>query len=84
MSIYNFYLNNAVFRAALKTVAFLLFVFAAIFCASTTFGLSKMLYQALAAGKSVGLLELTTHSGTTLLFLLLACISGYLAKKCYW
>ena len=83
MSIYNLYLNNAAVRACVKTVAFLLLVFAAIFCTSATFGLSKMLYKALAAGNSVGLMESITHSGTTFLFLLLACLGGYLAKKCY-
>jgi hypothetical protein len=75
---------SALFRATLKTLVFGLSSFAAIFCASAGYGLLKVLLSALSAGEKVGIAELSTHSGLTLVFFVLAGVGVYVAKKCFW
>jgi hypothetical protein len=84
MSIVTLYSSNAFFRASLKTLVFVLSSAAALFCASTGFGLLKMLFRGLSAGSNIGLAELSTHSGLTLVFFVLAVLSADLARKCFW
>jgi hypothetical protein len=75
---------SALFGATLKAVLFVLSSFAAIFCASAGYGLLKMLLGGMSRGASIGVSEFVTHSGLTLAFLVLAGLSAYRAKKCYW
>ncbi|HEY7445473.1 MAG TPA: hypothetical protein VH702_03930 [Vicinamibacterales bacterium] len=78
------YSSSTVFGPTLKALAFLLSSFAAIFCASAGYGLLKMLLGGMSRGASIGILEFVTHSGLTIVFLVLAGLSAYGAKKCYW
>jgi len=84
MSFSAVYASNVPLRATLKTLAFLSFSFAAIFCASAGFGLLKMLLVAMSSGAEIGLAEFSTHSGLTVVFVVLAGLSAYGAKKCFW
>ena len=84
MSFSAVYASNVPFRATLKTLAFLSFSFAAIFCASAGFGLLKMLLVAMSSGAEIGLAEFSTLSGLTVVFVVLAGLSAYGAKKCFW
>ena len=84
MSVVARHSSNALFGPTLKASAFLLSSFAAIFCASAGYGLLKVLLGAMSRGASVGLSEFVTHSGLTVVFLVLAGLSAYRAKKCYW
>jgi hypothetical protein len=54
------------------------------FCASAGYGLLKMLLQGMNSGTSIGIAEFSTHSGLTIVFFVLAGLSAYAAKKCYW
>jgi hypothetical protein len=83
MSVTARHLSSA-FGPILKAVAFLLSAFAAIFCASAGYGLLKMLLGGMSRGASIGVLELLTHSGLTVVFFVLAGLSAYVARKCYW
>jgi hypothetical protein len=74
--------SRAFFRATLKISIFAVSLFAAIFCASAGYGLLKMLLSAMSGAKNIGLAEFSTHSGLTIVFLVLAGISAYVAKKC--
>jgi hypothetical protein len=76
--------SSAPFGAALNAVLFVLLSGAAIFCASAGYGLLKMLLGAMSRGASIGIPEFATHSGLTITFLVLAGLSAYRAKKCYW
>ena len=78
------YASNVPLRATLKTVAFLCSLLAAIFCASAGYGLLKMLFIGMSSGANIGLAEFSTHSGLTLVFFVLAGLSAYLTKKCFW
>ena len=84
MSFSAVYASNVPLRATLKTLAFLFSSFAAIFCASAGYGLLKMLLVARSSGAEIGLVEFSTHSGLTVVFLMLAGLSAYGAKKCFW
>ena len=84
MSVSAVYASNVPLRATLKTVAFLCASFAAIFCASAGYGLLKLLFTAMSSGADIGLAEFSTHSGLTLVFFVLAGLSAYGAKKCFW
>jgi hypothetical protein len=77
-------LTNVLFRGPLKLVAFVVLSFAAIFSASAGYGLLKTLFQAFNSGTVIGVAEVSTHSGLTVAFFVLAGLSAYLAKKCYW
>jgi hypothetical protein len=76
--------SNSLVRATLKTLVFGFSLFAAIFCASAGYGLLKMLLPAFNDGVSIGIAELSTHSGSTILFFVLAGMGAYVAKKCFW
>jgi hypothetical protein len=76
--------SSAVFGPMLRALAFLLSSFAAIFCASAGYGLLNMLLGGMSRGASIGISEFVTHSGLTIVFILLAGLSAYSAKKCYW
>jgi hypothetical protein len=56
--------------------------FAAIFSASAGYGLLKMLLVGISSGADIGFAEFATHSGLTIVFLVLAGLSAYVAKKC--
>ena len=84
MSVIAFYSSNAPFRATLKAAAFLFSSFAAIVCASAGYGLLKMLLPALRGDTDIGIAEFSTHSGLTVGFFVLAGLSAYAAKRCYW
>jgi len=77
-------LTNVLLRGPLKFVAFVVVSIAAIFSASAGYGLLKTLFQALNSGAVIGVAEVSTHSGLTVAFFVLAGLSAYLAKKCYW
>jgi hypothetical protein len=76
--------SNVPLRVTLKTLAFLCSSFAAIFSASVGYGLLKMLLVGMSSGGDIGLAEFSTHSGLTLVFFVLAGLSAYIAKKCFW
>ena len=78
------YSSSALFAGTLRALAFLLSSFAAIFCASAGYGLLKMLLGGMSRGASIGMAEFVTHSGLTLVFLALAGLGAYRAKRCYW
>jgi uncharacterized membrane protein len=78
------YSPSALFGATLNAFVFVLSSFAAIFCASAGYGLLKMLLDGMSRGESIGIAEMVTHSGLTVVFFVLAGLSAYLAKKCYW
>lgn len=78
------YSFSALFGLTLKACAFLLLSFAAIFCASAGYGLLKTLLGAMSRGESIGIAEFATHCGLTIVFLVLAGLGAYRAKKCYW
>jgi hypothetical protein len=84
MSVSAVYASNAPLRVTLKTVAFLLSSFAAIFSASAGYGLLKMLLVGIGSGAPIGVAEFATHSGLTLVFFVLAGLGAYAAKKCFW
>ncbi len=42
----------------------------------------KMLFVGMSSGANIGLAELSTQSGLTLVFFVLAGLSAYVAKKC--
>jgi hypothetical protein len=84
MSVSAVYASNAPLRVTLKTVAFLLSSFAAIFSASAGYGLLKMLVVGISSGASIGVAEFATHSGLTIAFFVLAGLGAYVAKKCFW
>jgi hypothetical protein len=73
---------NACLRATLKTLGFGLSSLAAIFCASAGYGLLEMLRPVFDDDAAVGIAELFTHSGLTILFFALAGLGAYVAKKC--
>ena len=77
------YSPNVLFRGTLKLLAFVFLSFAAVFSASAGYGLLKTLFQALNSGAVIGGAEVSTHSGLTLAFFVLAGLGAYLAKKCY-
>jgi hypothetical protein len=81
MNLYKLYPTNAVLRVTVKSVVVTVLAAAAIFCAATGYGLLKVLVQALQDGTEIGIAELSTHSATMLLFLALAGLCAYLAKK---
>ena len=84
MSISALYSTNVPFRGTLKLLAFVFLSFAAVFSASAGYGLLKMLFRGLNSGAAIGVAEGFTHSGLTIAFFVLAGLSAYLAKKCYW
>jgi len=84
MSFSTLYSTNVLVRGPLKLVAFVFLSFAAIFSASAGYGLLKMLFQGLNSGAVIGVAEASTHSGLTVAFFVLAGLSAYLAKKCFW
>jgi hypothetical protein len=84
MSITARYSSSALLGATFKASVFILSSFAAIFCASAGYGLLKMLLGAMSRGTSIGIAEFVTHSGLTIVFLVLASLGAYCAKKCYW
>lgn len=84
MSFSAVYASNVPLRATLKTLAFLFASFAAIFCASAGYGLLKVLLVAISSGADIGMSEFSTHSGLTIVLLVLAGLSAYAAKKCFW
>jgi hypothetical protein len=43
-----------------------------------------MLLVGMSSGGDIGLAEFSTHSGLTLVFFVLAGLSAYIAKKCFW
>jgi hypothetical protein len=65
-------------------LAFLSSAFAAIFSASAGYGLLKVLLVAISSNADIGLAEFSTHSGLTIVFFVLAGLSTYAAKKCFW
>ena len=83
MSVTARYSTSALFGPTLKALAFLLSLCTAIFCASAGYGLLKMLLGGMSRGASIGISEFVTHSGLTIVFLVLAGLSAYGAKKCY-
>lgn len=78
------YVASAVLGTTLKALTFLVASFAGIFCASAGYGLLNMLLGGMSRGASIGISEFVTHSGLTIVFFLLAGLSAYSAKKCYW
>jgi len=38
----------------------------------------------MSSGAEIGVAELFTHSGLTVVFFVLAGLSAYVAKKCFW
>jgi hypothetical protein len=76
--------SNALSRATLRLMAFVLCSFAAIFCASAGYGLFKMLLPAMSGVTRIGIAEFVTHGGLTIVFFALAGLGAYAAKKCYW
>jgi hypothetical protein len=84
VSVSALYSANVLFRGTLKLLAFVFLSFAAIFSASAGYGLLKSLFQALNSGAAIGVAEVSTHSGLTFAFFVLAGLAAYLAKKCYW
>ena len=78
------YSTIGLFGPTLKALAFLLSLCVAIFCAAAGYGLLKMLLGGMSRGASIGISEFVTHSGLTIVFLVLAGLSAYGAKKCYW
>ena len=76
--------TNIPFRGTLKLLAFVLLSSAAVFSASAGYGLLKMLFQALNSGAATSVAEVSTHSGLTIAFFVLAGLGASLAKKCYW
>lgn len=84
MSVTARYSTSALFGPTLKALAFLLSLCIAIFCASAGYGLLKMLLGGMSRGASIGISEFVTHSGLTIVLLVLSGLSAYGAKKCYW
>jgi len=84
MSFSAVYASKVPLRATLKTLAFLSSSFAAIFSASAGYGLLKVLLVAISSNADIGLAEFSTHSGLTIVFFVLAGLSTYAAKKCFW
>ncbi len=82
MSMNALYSSNAIYRVTLKTSVLALASLAAIFFASTGYGLLKMLLSALSAGTAGGVLELTTHSALTAACFALAATGVVIVKKC--
>ena len=76
--------SNALFRATLQALVFVSSSLVAIFCASAGYGLFKMLLPAVSGGTNIGIAELSTHGGLTIVFFVLAGLSAYVAKKCSW
>lgn len=74
--------TNVLLRGTLKLLAFVFLSFAAIFSASAGYGLLRTLFQALNSGVAIGVAEVSTHSGLTIAFFVLAGFGAYLAKKC--
>ncbi len=83
MSFSALYSPNVLFRGTLKLLAFVFLSFAAIFLASAGYGLLNTLFQVLNSGAVIGVAEVSTHSGLTIAFFVLAGLGAYLAKKCY-
>jgi hypothetical protein len=84
MSLTTLYSSNVLFRATLKTLVFGVSSLAAIFCASAGYGLLKTLLSAMSGSTNIGIAELSTHSGLTIVFFVLAGSGAYVAKKCFW
>ena len=84
MSFSAVYASNVPLRVTLKTLAFVSSSFAAIFSASAGYGLLKMLLVGISSNADIGLAEFSTHSGLTIIFFVLAGLSTYAAKKCFW
>jgi len=43
-----------------------------------------MLLVGMSSGADIGLAEFSTHSGLTIVFIVLAGLGAYVAKKCFW
>lgn len=84
MSVTARYSTSGLLGTTIKALAFLLSGCVAMFCAAAGYGLLKMLLGGMSRGPSIGISEFVTHSGLTLVFLVLAGLSAYGAKKCYW
>ena len=84
MSFFPVYASSVPLRATLKTLAFLFSSFAAVFCASAGYGLLKMLLVAISSDADIGMVDLSTHGGLTIVFFVLAGLGAYSAKKCFW
>ena len=84
MSVSALYPFSMFLRATLKMLAFVVSVFVAMFCASAGYGLLRMLLQGMSIGTPIGIAEFSTHGGLTIVFFVLAGLSAYAAKKCYW
>ena len=84
MSVTAPYSTSGLFGPTLKALAFLLSWCGVIFCAAAGYGLLKMLLGGITRGASIGISEFVTHSGLTIVFLVLAGLSAYQAKRCYW
>jgi len=84
MSLSAVWASSVPLRATLKTLAFLCASFAAIFSASAGYGLLKMLLVGISSNADIGLAEFSTHSGLTVVFFVLAGLSAYAAKQCFW
>lgn len=74
--------SSPLLRVTLKAVVFALAAFAAIFFASTGYGLLKALLSGVSSSASGGVLELSTHSGLTAVCFVLAAVGAVVAKKC--
>jgi hypothetical protein len=75
---------NALLGATLRTLAFVALLSGLVFSASVGYGLLRVLLQALANGADIGLSELATHSGLTLVCFAFAGGCVFLAKACFW
>ena len=84
MGISALYPSNAPVRATLKLLAFVFSLSVATFSASAGYGLLRMLLQAMSSGTNIAIAEFSTHLGLTVVFFVLAGVSAYAAKKCYW
>jgi hypothetical protein len=84
MSLSTVYASNVPLRATLKTLTFLFSSFAAIFSASAGYGLLTMLLAAVSTGADIGLAEFSTHSGSIVVFFVLAGLGAYGARRCFW
>jgi hypothetical protein len=81
MSLSAVYASNVPLRATLKTLAFLVSSFAAIFSASAGYGLRTMLLPAISSGADIGIAEFSTHSGLTIVFFMLAGLGVYYRRS---
>jgi hypothetical protein len=84
MSLSAVYASSVPLRATLKTLGFLCASFAAIFSASAGYGLLKVLLAGMRSGADIGIAELLTHGGLTIVLFVVAGLSAYVAKKYFW